>query len=242
MSATKQYRAKAAEFKALRTSASASRSPKETNELRDLEQTYTTLAENEEWMAGHIDNAMQRGKNFDERTSQGEGFLADVVRQWEEAARAAEKVARVVILRFGVVLAGEGGALQKMMLPFRLGVGGPIGSGDQWMSWVDREDVFRAMEWAIDRPEIRGTYNITSPGESESVLATAPSRLPMSRTAAVVITRAGHHAQEDGCRKLINTRSGSSWSRSIAALVESRSISNRPGVTGKVRYRSVNPL
>ncbi|HEY8848085.1 MAG TPA: TIGR01777 family oxidoreductase [Thermoanaerobaculia bacterium] len=100
---------------------------------------------------------------LDESAPAGEGFLADVVRQWEEAARGAEKIARVVLLRFGVVLASEGGALQKMMLPFRLGVGGPIGSGRQWMSWVDREDVLRAMEWAIDRPEVRGVYNITAP-------------------------------------------------------------------------------
>jgi len=100
---------------------------------------------------------------LDESAPAGGGFFSDVVRQWEEAARGAETIARVVLLRFGVVLASEGGALQKMMLPFRLGVGGPIGSGRQWMSWVDREDVLRAMEWAIDRPEVRGVYNITAP-------------------------------------------------------------------------------
>ena len=50
-----------------------------------------------------------------------------------------------------------------MLLPFRLGLGGPIGSGHQWMSWVDREDVLRAIEWAIERPEVRGTFNITAP-------------------------------------------------------------------------------
>jgi uncharacterized protein (TIGR01777 family) len=69
----------------------------------------------------------------------------------------------VVIFRFGVVLAADGGALKKMLLPFRLGVGGPIGSGQQWMSWVDREDVLRAIDWAIDHPSVRGVYNITSP-------------------------------------------------------------------------------
>jgi uncharacterized protein (TIGR01777 family) len=100
---------------------------------------------------------------LDESAPPGEGFLADVVRQWEEAARGAENIARVVLLRFGVVLAGEGGALQKMMLPFQLGVGGPIGSGRHWMSWVDREDVLRAIEWAIQRPQVRGVYNVTAP-------------------------------------------------------------------------------
>ncbi len=62
-----------------------------------------------------------------------------------------------------MVLAKDGGVLEKMLLPFYFGAGGPIGSGDQWMSWVDREDVLRAIEWAIDQPQVRGTYNITAP-------------------------------------------------------------------------------
>jgi uncharacterized protein (TIGR01777 family) len=100
---------------------------------------------------------------LDETSAAGTGFLAEVTRRWEELARTAEDLALVVIFRFGVVLARHGGALQKMLLPFRFGAGGPIGSGDQWMSWVDREDVMRAIEWAIDHPQVRGTYNITSP-------------------------------------------------------------------------------
>lgn len=100
---------------------------------------------------------------LDESSPGGTGFLADVTRQWEEAAHRADDFARVVIFRFGVVLAPGGGALQQMLLPFRFGAGGPIGSGRQWMSWVDRQDVVRAIEWAIDNPNVRGTYNITSP-------------------------------------------------------------------------------
>jgi uncharacterized protein (TIGR01777 family) len=100
---------------------------------------------------------------LDESSDTGSGFLAAVTRDWEEAARRAEGVARVVIFRFGVVVAKDGGALKKMLLPFRFGAGGPIGSGEQWMSWVDRDDVLRAIEWAIDHPEVRGTYNITAP-------------------------------------------------------------------------------
>lgn len=99
----------------------------------------------------------------DESSAAGSGFLAEVTRRWEEAARGAEPFARVVILRFGVVLGRGGGALAKMMLPFRFGVGGRVGSGRQWMSWVDVEDVVRAMEWAMDNEKVRGTYNITSP-------------------------------------------------------------------------------
>ena len=83
--------------------------------------------------------------------------------EWEAAAREAEPLARLVILRFGVVLAAEGGALKKMVLPFKLGAGGPVGSGEQWMSWIDRDDAVRIIEWAIDRESARGVYNVTSP-------------------------------------------------------------------------------
>ena len=69
----------------------------------------------------------------------------------------------MVIFRFGVILARDGGALKKMLLPFWFGMGGPIGSGEQWISWVDRQDVLRAVEWAIDQPQVRGTFNMTAP-------------------------------------------------------------------------------
>jgi len=100
---------------------------------------------------------------LDESSPRGDGFLADLVEQWESAARGAEGMARLVVLRFGVVLDRSGGALKKMMLPFRFGAGGPIGSGAQWMSWIDREDVVRIIVWAIDHDRVRGVYNATSP-------------------------------------------------------------------------------
>lgn len=100
---------------------------------------------------------------LDESAERGSGFLADVVSQWEAAAREAESLARVVILRFGVVLAKEGGALGKMLLPFKLGGGGPMGSGRQWMSWVDRDDAIAATEWAIEKEQARGVYNVVAP-------------------------------------------------------------------------------
>ncbi|HEX8411844.1 MAG TPA: TIGR01777 family oxidoreductase [Thermoanaerobaculia bacterium] len=100
---------------------------------------------------------------FDEHGTHGSGFLAELVEQWERAAREAEKLTRLVILRFGVALSPEGGALKKMMLPFKLGAGGPVGSGEQWMSWVDRDDAVRAIEWALDNQQARGVYNITAP-------------------------------------------------------------------------------
>jgi uncharacterized protein (TIGR01777 family) len=100
---------------------------------------------------------------LDESSRRGEGFLAQLVEQWESAAGAAEPLARLVIVRFGVVLAPDGGALKKMALPFRFGAGGPIGSGRQWMSWIAREDVLRMIEWAIDTHAAHGVYNATSP-------------------------------------------------------------------------------
>lgn len=101
---------------------------------------------------------------LDESAPAGGGFLADVTRQWEAAAREGEAFARLVILRFGVVLAADrGGALAKMMLPFRLGAGGRVGSGRQWMSWIDRDDVVRMILWALDNEAVRGVYNATAP-------------------------------------------------------------------------------
>jgi uncharacterized protein (TIGR01777 family) len=102
-------------------------------------------------------------EQIDESSAAGTGFLTEVTRRWEELARGAEPFARVVILRFGIVLAANGGALAKLLLPFRLGAGGPMGSGRQWMSWIDRDDVLRMIEWAVDHDSARGVYNATAP-------------------------------------------------------------------------------
>lgn len=102
-------------------------------------------------------------ETLDENAAPGGGFLADVVARWEAAAREVEPAARLVVLRFGVVLGPGGGALAKMITPFRLGAGGPIGSGKQWMSWIDRDDVIAMIEWAIDHDSVRGVYNATAP-------------------------------------------------------------------------------
>ena len=98
-----------------------------------------------------------------ERSSGGEGFLADVVRAWEGAADPAREAgARVVHFRQGIVLGKEGGALARMLLPFRLGVGGRVGSGRQWWSWVARDDVVAAYLYALDQP-LEGVYNLAAP-------------------------------------------------------------------------------
>jgi uncharacterized protein len=100
---------------------------------------------------------------LDESSRRGAGFLAELVERWEAAAREADSLSRLVLLRFGVVLDRDGGALKKMLLPFRLGLGGPVASGDQWMSWIDRGDAVRMIVWAIDHELVRGVYNATSP-------------------------------------------------------------------------------
>ncbi len=99
-----------------------------------------------------------------ESSASGHGFLAEVCHEWEEeAAIAVELGVRVVNLRFGVILAANGGALAKMLPLFRLGAGGNLGSGQQWMSWISLPDVLRSLEFCIDRAEIQGPVNVVAP-------------------------------------------------------------------------------
>ncbi len=101
---------------------------------------------------------------LDESSAPGTGFLPDVCTAWErEAAAAAAKGSRVVMLRIGVVMAAEGGALKKQLLPFKLGAGGPLGGGRQWVSWVHISDVIGAITLALDTPSISGPVNVTAP-------------------------------------------------------------------------------
>jgi hypothetical protein len=100
----------------------------------------------------------------EESAPQGDGFLADVCRAWEDAARpAAEAGIRVVNLRFGLVLDPAGGALGKMLPAFRCGFGGPLGSGRQYMSWIALPDVVGAARFALDHPTLQGPVNIVAP-------------------------------------------------------------------------------
>jgi uncharacterized protein (TIGR01777 family) len=101
---------------------------------------------------------------LDEEAPPGEGFLAQLCAAWEaEAQRAGELGARVVQVRTGVVLDRRGGALQKMLAPFRLGLGGPVAGGRQYMSWVHTSDVVEIMLQACADPRWRGPINATAP-------------------------------------------------------------------------------
>ncbi len=99
-----------------------------------------------------------------EASGPGTGFLAETTVAWEEAARrAAPEGVRLVLPRIGIVLGEEGGALSKMLLPFRLGVGGPLGSGKQWMPWIHRDDLVALLVAAIADDRWEGPVNATSP-------------------------------------------------------------------------------
>ena len=106
-----------------------------------------------------------RGEEIlDEQSEPGSGFLAGVCREWEKATEPAVKAGvRVVNLRFGPILAREGGMMAKMLTPFKMGVGGKVGSGKQYISWVAIDDVVAAMKLALKDESIRGPLNVVSP-------------------------------------------------------------------------------
>lgn len=94
----------------------------------------------------------------------GTDFLAGLAREWEgEALKAKALGIRVVLARFGIILAKHGGALAKMLLPFKLGAGGRLGSGKQWMSWITLEDVVGIIRFAIESNTVRGAVNVVGP-------------------------------------------------------------------------------
>ena len=101
--------------------------------------------------------------SFDEDSASGNDFLAQVCQEWEqEATKVKDTNVRLVILRFGIVL-GNGGALGKMITPFKLFAGGPIGSGQQWFSWIHLDDIVGLIIQALTKPTMEGVYNATAP-------------------------------------------------------------------------------
>ncbi len=101
---------------------------------------------------------------LEETSHPGNDFLAELCQQWEsEAKRATDSGVRVVLVRSGLILAREGGALPRMLLPFKMCVGGPLASGTQWMSWIHIKDELEAIGYAIEHDEIEGPLNLTAP-------------------------------------------------------------------------------
>ncbi len=107
---------------------------------------------------------LETGAGVDERAPQGHGFLADLCGEWEQAAcRATDAGMRTVCLRIGMVLGHDGGALQKMLVPFRLFLGGPVGRGTQPVSWIHVEDLGRLIAAILDNDTVKGPVNAVSP-------------------------------------------------------------------------------
>jgi uncharacterized protein len=99
-----------------------------------------------------------------ETSAAGDTFLAKVCKEWEAESRRAEDMGiRTVLLRTGIVLSKDGGALATMLTPFKLGVGGVVGSGQQWMSWVSLDDVVAIINFALENESLRGAINAASP-------------------------------------------------------------------------------
>jgi hypothetical protein len=131
-----------------------------------------------------------------ETSPPGSGFLAEVCQAWESATqRATESGIRVVNVRTGVVLSTRGGALKKMLLPFRLGIGGKVGSGEQYMSWISLADQIRTLIHAIRTDSLRGPVNAVAPAPVTNAVFTKalgralhrPTVLPMPAFAARLV-------------------------------------------------------
>lgn len=126
-----------------------------------------------------------RGEEIlDEASAAGGDFLAGLAKDWEaEALRAEVFRTRVVLMRFGIILAKSGGALPKMMQPMRLGLGGRLGNGKQWMSWVALEDVVRILQMALENSLLRGAVNVVAPEPVTNGMFTEKLAATMKRPA-----------------------------------------------------------
>jgi hypothetical protein len=145
----------------------------------------------------------RRAEPLDETTAPGTGFLADVCQAWEGAADPARAAGiRVVHTRFGVILSEKGGALAKMLTPFKLGVAGKVGSGDQYISWIALDDVVGVIRHALATTDLSGPVNTVAPTPVTNLeftntlgrVLSRPTVLPMPALAARLVF--GEMAQE----------------------------------------------
>jgi hypothetical protein len=127
-----------------------------------------------------------------ERSGPGADFLAGVVQAWEAAAQPAIDAAiRTVFLRNGVVLSGDGGILPRLVTPFRLFVGGRLGSGRQWLSWVSIDDEVRVIRFLMDRADVSGPVNVTGPAPVTNAQFTAALGAALHRPTVVLVPACG---------------------------------------------------
>lgn len=129
---------------------------------------------------------------LDESSPAGSGFLPDVVRAWERATEPAQRGdVRIVFLRTGLVLDQTGGALQKMLTPFRMGLGGRIGSGEQIMSWISLRDWVRAVEFLLGHGQVSGPVNLVAPNPVSNADFTRALGHTLGRPTLIPIPEAG---------------------------------------------------
>lgn len=128
---------------------------------------------------------------LDEGSPPGNDFLARMARDWEAATESAVQAGiRTVIVRMGVVLAPEGGALPQMLGPFRMGLGGRVGSGRQWMSWIAVEDAVAIFRYALDTPGLHGPVNAVAPNPVTNAEFTRTLGRVLSRPALIPLPAA----------------------------------------------------
>ncbi len=119
-----------------------------------------------------------------ESSPQGSGFLPETCQAWEQAAMEAMGLGiRTAVLRTGIVISTKGGALKKMLTPFRLGAGGPVGSGKQWMSWIHIDDIVGAIRHILDKDEVMAAVNGTAPEPATNAEFTRALGRALSRPA-----------------------------------------------------------
>jgi uncharacterized protein len=127
-----------------------------------------------------------------ETSAPGRGFIPEVCVEWESAAREAGQAGvRVVALRFGIILGPHGGALQKMLTPFRLGLGGPLGSGRQWMPWIHIDDVLEMILFAMRTAHVSGPVNTVAPQIVQNIEFTKALGRAVNRPAIIPAPRFG---------------------------------------------------
>lgn len=127
-------------------------------------------------------------ETLDEQSDSGGGFLAGVCREWEQATEpAAAAGVRTVNLRFGPIIARDGGMLSKMLTPFKMGMGGKVGSGKQYISWVAIEDAVNAIKLALHNESVRGPLNVVSPNPVTNEVFTKTLGHVLSRPTALAM-------------------------------------------------------
>jgi uncharacterized protein (TIGR01777 family) len=174
---------------------------------------------------------------FDESSPVGADFLGQLCRDWEAAATAVPPGCRLVILRLGIVLGPDGGALGKMLPVFRAGFGGPVGSGRQWMSWIHRHDLCRLIATALEDSSYSSTYNAVAPepatmGAFASALGRSlgrPSLLPVPGAILHLLLGDGARVVLDGQRVFPERLLGQGFSFRYPELSAALAAATSPG-------------